>query len=72
MLRPFLKTSFYLFQLTICLLFFLEKTQRDRFPVFYTSTRPHSVRLLYKHPRSRMSHPPRRIFSWRRLLFLLS
>ena len=72
MLRSLLKIIFYLFQLTVCLLFVLEKTQPDRFPAFYPASRLPAPRPLYKQPRYRVSQPPhRRLFSWRRLFFLL-
>jgi hypothetical protein len=78
MLRSCLKTIFYVVQLTVCFILILEKTQPSRFPAPYPSGRLPakylSLRLSsYRQPRHRTNQPPQqRIFSWRRLLFLLS
>lgn len=78
MLRSCLKTIFYLLQLTICLIFIVEKTQPTRFPAPHSSGRLPAKYLSSRYSSSRQprydtTQPlQRRIFSWRRLLFLLS
>lgn len=73
MLRSLLKTIFYSLQLLVCFILIVEKTQPTRFLAPQTSGRLPARHASYKQPRYRTSLPPRRrLFSWRRLLFLLS
>lgn len=72
MLRSLLKTIFYALQLLVCLLFIVEKTQPTRFPTPSPVGRLPARHSPYKQPRYRLNQAPRRrVFSWRRLFFLL-
>jgi len=82
MLRLCLKTIFYVVQLVVCFIFLIEKRQPIRFPAPQTVGRLPAKHPVLRHPAYRHSpyhanQPPRRrtffwrIFSWRRLLFLL-
>lgn len=84
MLRSCLKTIFYVVQLAVCLIFIVEKTQPTRFPApqpigRMPAKQPSSRYTSYRQPQRRTNQPPQpqpqiffgRIFSWRRLLFLL-
>lgn len=78
MLRASLKTIFYVLQLTVCFIFIFEKTQPTRFPAPQPLGRlparsPLARYTAYRQPPYRTkSRSRRRIFSWRRLCFLLS
>lgn len=73
MLRSLLKTIFYTLQLIVCLFFIFERTQPTRSPTPSPVGRLSARHPAYKQPRYRSNQPPRRrLFSWRRLFFLLS